>query len=150
MSKIRVERLGHVVLRVRDLERSLAFYRDALGLQERARYRSVMAFLSCTPESHHDLALMAVGLQARNPSPQDVGLYHIAFKIGDDLETLRQAKQELERRGIAIAGMSDHGVSKSLYLHDPDGNEVELYVDADPALWRDNPQLVATVKPLAL
>ncbi len=79
------------------------------------------------------------------------GLYHIGIKIGDSGDELRAAKADLERSGIAITGMSDHTVSQSLYVADPDGNEVELYVDADPALWRQNPSAVlAPIKPLRL
>ena len=68
--------------------------------------------------------------------------------MGDSLDELRECKSHLEQHGIPILGMSDHGVSQSLYLKDPDGIEIELYVDADPAVWRDNPAAVATVKPL--
>jgi catechol 2,3-dioxygenase len=78
-------------------------------------------------------------------------LYHIGIKVGDSLDELRAAKKDLERAGITIDGMSDHTVSQSLYLHDPDGNEVELYVDADEALWKNNPATVlAPIKPLQL
>jgi catechol 2,3-dioxygenase len=80
-----------------------------------------------------------------------VGLYHIGVKIGDSLDELRAAKRELERVGVPISGMSDHTVSQSLYVTDPDGNEVELYVDADPAIWEKNPEAVLSpTKPLRL
>jgi len=79
------------------------------------------------------------------------GLYHIGIKVGDSLDELRTAKRELEQAGIAIDGMSDHTVSQSLYLRDPDGNEVELYVDADEAIWKTNPDaVVSPIKPLVL
>jgi catechol 2,3-dioxygenase len=78
-------------------------------------------------------------------------LYHIGIKVGDSLDELRGAKRELESAGISIDGMSDHTVSQSLYLQDPDGNEVELYVDADEAVWKNNPAaVVAPIKPLHL
>jgi catechol 2,3-dioxygenase len=78
-------------------------------------------------------------------------LYHIGIKVGDSLDELRAAKRDLERAGITIAGMSDHTVSQSLYLHDPDGNEVELYVDADESVWKNNPAaVVSPIKPLRL
>jgi catechol 2,3-dioxygenase len=144
-----VHALGHVVLKVRDLERSSAFYRDILGMKEVARYRGTMVFFSCG-SNHHDLALLQLGEQARAPEPSGLGLYHVAFKVGDSLDELRACKFHLEQHGIPILGASDHGVSQSLYLHDPDGTEIELYVDADPALWRDNPAAVATVRPLQL
>ncbi len=71
--------------------------------------------------------------------------------MGDSLDELRAAKKDLERAGVTINGMSDHTVSQSLYLHDPDGNEVELYVDADESVWKNNPAaVVSPIKPLHL
>ena len=79
------------------------------------------------------------------------GLYHIGIKVGNSLDELRSAKQELEQAGVTIDGMSDHTVSQSLYLKDPDGNEVELYVDADESLWKNNSAAVLSpIKPLLL
>lgn len=144
-----VKALGHAVLRVRDLERSLAFYRDALGLKEVARYGTRMVFLSCG-ENHHDLALQQIGKGAPDPNPAAVGLYHLAFKVGDNLRDLIEMKAKLEGAGVQIVGASDHTVSKSLYVLDPDGIEIELYIDEDPAIWKANPQAVATVMPLAI
>ena len=141
--------LGHVVLRVRDLKRSLAFYRDTLGLKEVARYGARMVFLSCG-ENHHDLALQEIGQGAPAPNPAAVGLYHLAFKVGDRLQDLVEMKQRLEQAGIRILGASDHNVSKALYVLDPDGIEIELYTDEDPAIWKSNPQAVATINPLAI
>ena len=146
---MQIKALGHVVLKVRDLERSIAFYRDILGMKEVARYHGAMVFFSFG-SNHHDLGLLQLGEQAIQPDPSSIGLYHAAFKVGDSLDELRECKSHLERHGVPILGMSDHGVSQSLYLKDPDGIEIELYVDADPALWRDNPAAVATVKPLRL
>jgi catechol 2,3-dioxygenase len=144
-----IKSLGHVVLKVRSLDLSVPFYRDVLGLREVARYGGRMVFFSLG-SNHHDLALAEVGPQAPLPNPAGVGLYHVAFKVGDSLQELRDFKAHLERHGVAILGMSDHRVSQSLYIRDPDGIEIELYVDAEPALWRDNPQAVATVEPLDL
>jgi catechol 2,3-dioxygenase len=95
--------------------------------------------------------LIQVG-DAPGPQPgRRRGLYHIGIKVGDHLDDLRAAKRELEHAGVEISGMSDHTVSQSLYLEDPDGNEVELYVDADEAIWKNNPAaVVAPVKPLRL
>ena len=137
------------MLRVRDLERSLGFYRDTLGLKEVARYGPRMVFLSCGA-NHHDLALQEIGKGAPSPNPGAVGLYHLAFKVGDDVRDLVEMKARLEGAGVQILGASDHTVSKSLYVMDPDGIEIELYIDEDPAIWRANPQAVATVKPFAL
>ncbi|MDD2928475.1 MAG: VOC family protein [Sideroxydans sp.] len=146
---MRVRSLGHVVLKVRDLEHSIAFYRDVLGIKEVARYQGVMAFFTLG-DNHHDLALMQIGAHAPEADPGSVGLYHVAFKVGNSLEELRACKAHLEAHNVNIFGMSDHGVSQSLYLQDPDGIEIELYVDADPALWRDDPGAVLTTRRLKL
>jgi catechol 2,3-dioxygenase len=137
------------VLRVRDLERSLAFYRDILGLREVARYGGRMVFLSFG-ENHHDLALQQIGKGAPDPNPAAVGLYHLAFKVRDNLRDLIEMKAGLEKAGVQILGTSDHKVSKAIYVLDPDGIEIELYTDEDPAIWKTNPQAVATIKPLAI
>ena len=144
-----VKALGHAVLRVRDLERSLAFYRDTLGLKEVARYGARMVFLSCG-ENHHDLALQEIGKGAPALNPAAVGLYHLAFKVGDNLQDLVEMKRRLEAAGVQILGASDHNVSKALYVLDPDGIEIELYTDEDPPIWKTNPRAVATIKPLAI
>lgn len=158
--------LGHVVFYVSDLARALAFYRDLLGFQEIGRAAGGRAAALTSGRTHHELLLIEVGPVSeagetaadarglRSPRAfrqRRLGLYHIGIKVGDSLDALRAAKADLERAGVPITGMSDHTVSQSLYLADPDGNEVELYVDADPALWRDNPAAVlAPIKPLVL
>ena len=143
--------LGHVVFYVKDIERSLAFYRDLLGFQEVGRIFNGAAAALTSGRTHHELLLIQVGEAPGPLQGRRRGLYHIGIKVGDSLDELRSAKQELERIGIPIEGMSDHTVSQSLYLRDPEGNEVELYVDADESVWKNNPAAVlAPVKPLLL
>lgn len=143
--------LGHVVFYVADLERSLHFYRDLLGFEEIGRTFGGRAAALTSGRTHHELLLIEVGPAPPPPSGRRIGLYHIGIKIGDSLEDLRRAKTELERAGVTIAGASDHTVSQSLYLFDPDRNEVELYVDADPAIWEADPSSVLSpIKPLRL
>jgi catechol 2,3-dioxygenase len=143
--------LGHVVFYVKELNRSLAFYRDLLGFQEIGRAFEGKAAALTSGRTHHELLLIEVGSAPGPPPGPRRGLYHIGIKIGDSLQELRQAKGELERAGVPIVGMSDHTVSQSLYVQDPDGNEVEVYVDADPAIWERNPSAVLTpTKPLRL
>jgi catechol 2,3-dioxygenase len=143
--------LGHVVFYVKDLGRSLAFYRDLLGFKEIGRIFDGAAAALTSGRTHHELLLIEVGEAPAPPSGRRLGLYHIGIKIGESLEELRAAKKELEQAGVPISGMSDHTVSQSLYLHDPDGNEVELYVDADEAIWKNNPAAVLSpIKPLVL
>ncbi|HEU4685996.1 MAG TPA: VOC family protein [Nitrospira sp.] len=143
--------LGHVVFYVKDLERSLAFYRDLLGFKEVGRIFNGAAAALTSGRTHHELLLIQVGDAPGPPPGVRRGLYHIGIKVGDSLDELRAAKTELERAGIRIEGMSDHTVSQSLYLRDPDGNEIELYVDADDRVWRNDPSaVVAPIKPLRL
>jgi len=141
--------LGHVVFYVKDLKRSLAFYRDVVGLKEIGTTFGGKAVALTSGRTHHEILLIEVGNAPAPLSGVRRGLYHIGIKIGDSLNELRAAKKELEQRGIPISGMSDHTVTQSLYLHDPDGNEVELYVDASGIDWKKNPEAVlAPIKPL--
>jgi len=143
--------LGHVVFYVKDLKRSLAFYRDLLGFKEVGRIFDGKAATLTSGRTHHELLLIEVGDAPGPPTGRRRGLYHIGIKIGDSLDELRAAKRELEQAGVSLTGMSDHTVSQSLYLADPDGNEVELYVDADPAIWQKDPAAVLVpIKPLRL
>jgi catechol 2,3-dioxygenase len=143
--------LGHVVFYVKDLERSLGFYRDLLGFKEVGRIFNGAAAALTSGRTHHELLLIQVGDAPGPSSGKRRGLYHIGIKLGDSLDELRVAKRELETAGIAIDGMSDHTVSQSLYLKDPDGNEVELYVDADESIWKGDPAaVVSPIKPLRL
>jgi catechol 2,3-dioxygenase len=148
---INVRNVGHVVLKFRDIERSARFYRDVLGLKEVARgnFGRPMAFFS-TGENHHDIAVMEVGPDAALPQANGVGLYHVALVIGTTLDELRAAKAHLEAHGYTKLRLTDHKVTQSIYLDDPDGNGVELYVNADASIWRQDPSRVATVGPLTL
>jgi catechol 2,3-dioxygenase len=148
---MKAEYLGHVVFYVKDLEQSLEFYRDVVGFQEVGRIFGGQAAALTSGRTHHELLLIQVGDVPGPPTGRRRGLYHIGIKVGNSLEELRQAKQDLERAGVAIGGMSDHTVSQSLYLHDPDGNEVELYVDDPSVDWKRDPMAVlAPIKPLRL
>lgn len=146
---MRVSKLGHAVLKVRSLAVSVPFYRDVLGLTEVARYGGTMVFFSCG-DNHHDLALLELGAQAAPAVDNAVGLYHLAFKVGDSLDELRACRDHLVAHGVPLAGQSDHRVSQALYCHDPDGIMIELYVDADPSIWRDDPAAVAHIGALKL
>ena len=143
--------LGHVVFYVRDLQRSLAFYRDLLGFKEVGRIFNGAAAALTSGRTHHELLLIQVGDAPGPAQGRRRGLYHIGIKVGDSLDELRSAKQELEQAGVTIEGMSDHTVSQSLYLRDPDGNEIEVYVDGDESVWKRDPAaVVSPIKPLYL
>jgi catechol 2,3-dioxygenase len=148
---MRAHYLGHVVFYVQDMARSLAFYRDLLGFKEIGRTFGGAAAALTSGRTHHELLLIEVGAAPGPPPGRRLGLYHIGIKVGDSLDELRAAKRDLEHAGVAIGGMSDHTVSQSLYVSDPDGNEVELYVDADPEIWKNSPDAVLSpTKPLRL
>src|ERR687893_518762 len=127
-------RIGHVHLKVADLDRAVAFYRDALGFEVVARYGSQAAFLSAGGYHHH------IGLntwESRGgspPPPGTTGLYHFAIRF-PDRPSLARAVKRLIAHGVAIGGASDHGVSEAIYLDDPDGNGLELYADRDRSEW---------------
>jgi len=142
-----IKELGHVVLYVVDLETSARFYRDTLGFREIVHGVGMAMFSS--GRTHHELLLLEVGGHAQKKHLEP-GLYHIGFKIGDGPESLRVVYQELKKSGVTIIGSSDHGVTHSLYIEDPDGNELELYADVSDS-WKENPTAVAVpTKPLRL
>jgi len=143
--------LGHLVLYVRELEQSLRFYRDALGLSVTARLFDGRAAMLSGGRTHHELMIIEVGDAPGPLHGRRLGLYHVAWKVGDDLEALREAYRRLQSIGVAVLGMADHSISQSLYLRDPDGNEVEVYVDDPSVDWRnDLSWTAAPVKPLRL
>jgi catechol-2,3-dioxygenase len=122
---IRVARLNHAVLYVQDLERSVDFYKRVFGFEEVARLRTFAAFLRAAGgDNHHDLGLFAVGPNAPRPPRGSTGLYHLAWEV-PSIDDLAHAAEVLREAG-ALGGASDHGVSKSLYGADPDGNEFEI------------------------
>ncbi len=146
-----VKELGHLVLYVRDLEVSRAFYRDVLRWKEIAAVDGQMAMYS-SGRTHHELLLIEVGPNAAPvPAGRRVGLYHFGLKIGETDAELKAALNELVEAGATVVGAADHGVTHSLYIADPDGNEIELYIDVQPERWREDPQaILAPTKALRL
>ena len=143
----KVTKLSHAVLFVSDLSRSLPFYEKALGLQH-ITGRPGAAFLRAPgSENHHDLALMEVGQQALNPPQGSVGLYHLAWEV-ETIEELAEAVESLSELG-ALVGASDHGATKSLYAHDPDGIEFEVLYRIPREAWGEWESAVTT-RPLDL
>lgn len=146
---MKISALGHVVLRVSNRERAEQFYNGLLGLPICARLDEAglkMAFFSLG--NHHDFAVMEVSGEGSASGGNRIGLDHVAFKIGKSLDELREAKRHLEAAGVTPRPV-DHEVTKSLYFEDPDGNGVELYVDASD-IWLREPQRVAQLHPLEL
>jgi catechol 2,3-dioxygenase len=152
-----VKELGHVVLYVRDVRRSAAFYRDVLGWRQilpangsDGEWRAAM-FNAPSGRTHHELLLIEVGADAAGqPDGKRIGLYHFGLKIGGTDDELRAARDRLVETGTPILGMSDHTATHSLYIADPDGNEVELYVDVPGVNWDDPNVMMTPTKQLVL
>ena len=123
---IRPTRLGHLVLRVRNVDRAEEFYGGILGLEVKGRIEDKMVFFRSNPDVDHDLAIMAIGEGAPGPNSEGVGLYHFAYELGS-FEELQDAYRTVVENNVRIAGYGDHGDTKGLYIFDPDGNEIELY-----------------------
>ena len=127
-------RIGHVHLKVADLDRAVRFYRDVLGFELTQRYGKEAAFLSAGGYHHH-IGLNTWDSEGGSPPPANsTGLYHLAIAYPTRTE-LADALRRLKRAGIPLEGASDHGVSEALYLRDPDGNGVELYWDRPREQW---------------
>ncbi|APE44759.1 glyoxalase [Sulfitobacter alexandrii] len=126
--------IGHVHLRVSDLDRAIAFYRDILGFEVTQKYGNQAAFLSAGGYHHH------IGLNtwesrgASAPPPGHTGLYHAAF-IYPDRRSLAVVLKRIVLAGIPLEGAADHGVSEAIYLRDPDDNGVEIYRDRPEGDW---------------
>lgn len=126
--------VGHVHLKVADLERSIAFYRDILGFEVTQRYGDAAAFLGAGGYHHH-IGLNTWHSKAGHPPPDGhTGLYHAAF-LYPDRRRLAEVLKRVVAAGIEVEGAADHGVSEAVYLRDPDGNGVELYRDRAPEDW---------------
>lgn len=130
-------RIGHVHLKVSDLDRAIAFYRDVIGLEVMQRYGPSAAFLSAGGYHHH------IGLNTWDskggprPPRGTTGLYHTAF-VFPDRASLGAALERALKAGVQIDGAADHGVSEAVYFADPDGDGVEIYRDRDRADWPRN------------
>ena len=130
--------IGHVHLKVADIDRALAFYRDVLGFDVMQRMGDSAAFISAGGYHHH------IGLNTWEskggspPPPSSTGLYHVAIRY-PDRKTLADALRRVVAAGIPIGGVSDHGVSEAIYLRDPDGNGIELYRDRPESEWPREP-----------
>ena len=142
--------IGHVHLKVADLDRALAFYRDVLGFDEMQRMGDQAAFISAGGYHHH-IGLNTWESRGGSPPPAGTtGLYHVAIRY-PDRKTLADALRRVVDAGISVEGASDHGVSEAIYLRDPDGNGIELYRDRPREEWpRANDGVAMFTRPLDL
>ena len=134
-------RIGHVHLKVADLDRAIGFYRDTMGFDLIFRYGDQAAFLSAGGYHHH------IGLNTweskggQPPATGTTGLYHFAI-LYPERHDLAAALKRLLDHGWGIDGASDHGTHEAIYMHDPDFNGIELAWDRDPALWRRDGEII--------
>ena len=143
--------LGHVVLYVRNLDKSLEFYQDIVGLSLTGRIFNNRAAVLTGGTTHHELLLIEVGDAPGPGTGRRLGLYHIGWCVGENMDQLRAAYARVTEHGLELDGMADHTISFSIYLRDPDGNEIELYVDNPEVDWRNTNEWVERpVKPLTL
>ena len=136
---MKIFELGHIVLYVIDIARSVKFYEETLGFKKLFHEGGAAVFSA--GRTHHEMLLLEIGGTPRQKSRPEPGLYHIGFKIGDGPEAAKKAFAELKEAGVPIVGTSDHGVTHSIYILDPDGNELELYADVNDA-WKTDPNFM--------
>src|SRR5437588_11332254 len=144
--------IGHVHLKVADIERSLAFYRDVLGFEVQQQHGDEPAFISAGGYHHHIGLNTWESKDGSPPPPGTTGLYHVAIRY-PSRKALAKALKRLVDNRIPISGASDHGVSEAIYLNDPDGNGIELYRDRPEEEWprpSDGKGVAMVTRPLEL
>lgn len=142
-----IQRVGHVVIKMRDLDAAKRFYRDVLGMKitdEREGFGVFFRF----HEYHHDIAVFKVDENAESPQKNQVGLAHIAL-VADSFETVKAMHQRLKEHNVPIVRTVDHGITKSVYFKDPEGNELEIYCEVPEVHWRDV-ETIIVAKPIDL
>ena len=126
------ERIGHVVLKVRNLERAKKFYAEVMGLEVMKVEPSIkMAFFASNGRDHHEIAAIEIDANVPDSQASGVGLSHLAFRLRDEAH-LRAAYTDLKEHGVKIISAVNHGVTKSIYFRDPDGHLLEVYCDGLP------------------
>lgn len=136
---MKILELGHVVLYVSNLTKSADFYKNILGFHEIKRDLHTALFSS--GRTHHELLLIEVGGKPKDLAHPTPGLYHIGFKVGNSHDDIVNVYNELKDKDVVFLGASDHHVTHSLYILDPDNNELELYADVSDE-WKENPEAV--------
>jgi catechol 2,3-dioxygenase len=145
---LRPVKLGHIVLRVRNLERSKRFYTQVLGLSLTGEIEGRMAFFAAAGDSH-DLAVMALGADAAPTEANRVGLEHFAYQVASEAE-LKAWNRHFRAADVTVLGSTDHGVAKGIYFLDPDGNQIEVTYEVPRDQWPAGVNPFAGETPLSL
>ena len=127
--------LGHLVMRVREMDRSLDFYTRVMGLTIMERSPSGTVFMSANTEKSHELAIRAIGINAGGPDSSLVGQAHMAWQM-ESFEDLQELYLRLKENDVRIQVVRDHGISLGVYLLDPDDNEIEVYYELPKSEWQ--------------
>jgi catechol 2,3-dioxygenase len=128
-----IRRVGHVVLKMRDMEKARAFYCGVLGMKL-ANYDPDRGMFLRFDDYHHDIAVFKTGPDADPPKKNQVGLVHVALVV-DSLDTVKAWYQRLKAHGVPIVGTADHAVTNSMYFEDPEGNVLEIYCERTDYDW---------------
>ena len=126
--------LGHLVMRVRDLDRSVDFYTRIMGLTIMEKSPSGTVFMSANTQKSHELAIRAIGLDAPGPDSSHIGQAHMAWQM-ESFEDLQELYTRLKENNVRIRMIGDHGISLGVYMFDPDDNEIEVYYELPKAQW---------------
>lgn len=151
---VKIVELGHLVLYVRDIDASAAFYTDVLGFRpviDRPPGQRGVMYRTASDRTHHELLIVEGAPDWAPVAVGDrLGLFHFGLKIGDSDAELNEAAAELRTAGVEITSAVDHGATRSLYVADPDGNEIELYIDVAGVDWRSDPTVINKYEPIQL
>ena len=131
--------LGHLVMRVRDIDRSVDFYTRVMGLTIMERSPSGTVFMSANTEKSHELAIRAIGMDAPGPDHSVIGQAHMAWQM-ETFEDLQELYDRLIENDVRIVRMGDHGISMGVYLLDQDDNEIEVYYELPKEQWTRHPE----------
>ncbi len=150
---IHPKKVGHVVLKARDIDPIEKFYTEVLGFEVVFRLQQPRGVFFTLGEQHHDLAVLEVPPGSDEPKAEQVGLHHVALQV-EDFAALKESYQTLKRHGVPILRAVDHGITKSIYFCDPAGNRLELYCDEGEdgiaRLRQQNEQSIMDFPPLNL
>ena len=142
-----IKRVGHVVIKMRDLEAAKQFYCGVLGMEVSSE--SEIAIFFRFNDYHHDVGVFKTTEDAEAPKENQVGLLHFALVV-DSRESLIEIYHDLQKKGVTIEAQFDHGMTNSIYVYDPEGNAIEIYCEVPEYDWRTNDDFVGYLKEMDL